>query len=115
MTMEQFNCHICSVIDQVIQIKKILAEKYHYPVYMDHNNSSAALADLLFGNGKRYQDFIFLGISNGVGYIIRAGGATDLLPEELGEMNNQIQRYFVEDTRLGIPLLFATEAISGTL
>ena len=49
------------------------------------------------------------------GYIGRIGGATDLLPHEMALIMNQIQTYFVEETRLGIPIIFMTEGTSGVL
>ncbi|GGN98057.1 glycoside hydrolase family 3 N-terminal domain-containing protein [Saccharibacillus kuerlensis] len=54
-------------------------------------------------------------VPHGCGYIGRIGGATDLLPAEMARAMNTIQRHFVEETRLGIPVLFMTEATSGVL
>jgi beta-glucosidase len=54
-------------------------------------------------------------ISHGCGYLARIGGATDLLPREIAVLMNRIQRFFIEKTRLGIPVLFMTEATSGVL
>lgn len=54
-------------------------------------------------------------VPHGCGYISRIGGATDLLPHEIAKVMNTIQRHFVENTRLGIPVLFMTEATSGVL
>ncbi len=51
----------------------------------------------------------------GCGFLFRIGGATDLLPGEMARLTNRIQRYFMEETRLGIPVLFMTEATSGVL
>jgi transcriptional regulator of PTS gene len=44
-------------------------------MYLDHDNNSAALAEKLFGTGKGVQDFIFLGVSNGIGSGIISNGA----------------------------------------
>ncbi|MDY5846841.1 MAG: ROK family protein [Bariatricus sp.] len=57
-----------------IDIVSVLKEKYSLPVYLDHDNSSAALAENLFGSGQKVQDFIFLGVSNGIGSGIISGG-----------------------------------------
>lgn len=38
-------------------------------------------------------------------------GLTD--PEMIAEISNEIQRYFVEETRLGIPVVFQTENLCG--
>lgn len=54
-------------------------------------------------------------VPHGCGYIARIGGATDLLPHEMASVMNTIQRHFVEETRLGIPVFFMTEGTSGVL
>lgn len=54
-------------------------------------------------------------VPNGCGYLSRIGGATDLFPREIARLTNEIQRYFIEETRLGIPIFFITEATSGVL
>ena len=67
------------------------------------------------------QNFVFSAeltsekVPHGCGYISRIGGATDLLPAEMARAMNVIQKHFVEQTRLGIPVLFMTEATSGVL
>lgn len=58
-----------------VNILKALKEKYTLPMYLDHDNNSAALAEKLFGTGKGVQDFIFLGVSNGIGSGIISNGA----------------------------------------
>lgn len=50
-----------------VPIVSWLQERYNLPVFFDHDNNSAALAEKLFGMGKGREDFIFLGISNGIG------------------------------------------------
>lgn len=57
-----------------VNIKEYLQQRYSYPIYPDHDNNSAALAEKLFGIGKQAEDFLFLGISNGVGAGIISGG-----------------------------------------
>lgn len=67
------------------------------------------------------QNFVFSAeltrknVPHGCGYIGRIGGATDLLPTEMARAMNTIQKHFMEETRLGIPVLFMTEATSGVL
>ena len=51
----------------------------------------------------------------GIGYMTRLGGSNDLLPQEVAHLTNEIQRYFIENTKHKIPVLFLTEATSGTL
>lgn len=57
-----------------VDIIDFLREKYLWPLYFDHDNNSAALAEKLYGIGKNKQDFLFLGISNGIGSGIISGG-----------------------------------------
>lgn len=57
-----------------VNIRKYLEKRYSCPIYLDHDNNSAALAEKLFGIGKNEEDFIFLGISNGVGSGIVCNG-----------------------------------------
>ena len=44
-----------------------LKERYGIPVFMDHQYNSAARAEKLFGCGKNFSSFIFVGITNGIG------------------------------------------------
>lgn len=57
-----------------LPILEDLQKRYPYPVYLDHEHNSAALAEKLYGVGQDYQDFIFLGISNGIGSGIISNG-----------------------------------------
>ena len=41
--------------------------RYHLPVFFDHDNQSAALAEQLYGNGRGYQDILMIGVGRGVG------------------------------------------------
>ena len=50
-----------------VQIKKIIEERYGYPVFFDHDNQCAVLAESLYGNGRNYQDMLLVSISRGVG------------------------------------------------
>ena len=42
-------------------------------------------------------------LADGVGQITRAGGSTNLLPQDQRRLANEIQRFLVEETRLGDP------------
>ena len=44
-------------------------------------------------------------LTNGIGEITRIGATTGLQPRERAEFSNAIQRYLVEQTRLGIPAI----------
>lgn len=57
-----------------VNILEHLKNKYALPIFLDHDNNSAALAEKLLGIGKNMEDFIFLGISNGIGSGIIGGG-----------------------------------------
>ena len=70
---------------------------------------------LLFDKGGKL-DSKALGIhfNNGVGQMARlsdtAGGLT---AREMAELSNALQKFFVEETRLGIPVLFHEECLHG--
>lgn len=51
----------------------------------------------------------------GIGQLTRPAGATNLLPEETAEFVNSVQRFLVEETRLGIPALVHEECLAGVL
>jgi beta-glucosidase len=52
-------------------------------------------------------------IKNGIGQISRPGVATALPPREIAAFTNEIQRFLIENTRLGIPALIHEECLSG--
>lgn len=52
-------------------------------------------------------------IPDGVGQITRLGGATLLGPSEIAALGNEIQRYLIEGTRLGIPAIVHEESCAG--
>jgi len=52
-------------------------------------------------------------LKNGIGQITRLGGASNFSPGESAEMANQIQKYLVANTRLGIPAIIHEESCSG--
>ncbi len=49
----------------------------------------------------------------GIGQITRVAGASSLKPEDGARVANQIQRFLVEETRLGIPAIVHEECCSG--
>lgn len=49
----------------------------------------------------------------GIGQITRVGGASSLAPAEAAAVANSIQRYLVQETRLGIPAMVHEECCSG--
>jgi beta-glucosidase len=52
-------------------------------------------------------------LSNGIGQISRPGGGTTLEPKDLVVFVNGVQRFLVENTRLGIPAILHEECLFG--
>ena len=50
---------------------------------------------------------------DGIGQIARVGGASNFCPAESAALSNAVQRYLVENTRLGIPAIIHEECCSG--
>ncbi len=62
---------------------------------------------------KVSQDKTKAHLMNGAGHISRPASLGDLGPVELAEMLNSIQKFFVDETRLGIPAIVHEECCSG--
>lgn len=54
-------------------------------------------------------------VGHGIGQITRPAGATTLTPTEVARLGNTIQKYLIEETRLGIPAMFHDECCAGVL
>ena len=52
-------------------------------------------------------------LKHGIGQISRPGIGTALPPREMAAFNNEIQKFLVEETRLGIPALIHEECLNG--
>ena len=52
-------------------------------------------------------------MSHGIGEITRIGATTTLAPRPRAVLANAIQRYLVEETRLGIPAIIHEESTGG--
>src|SRR5690606_17889263 len=52
-------------------------------------------------------------MSHGIGQIARIAGASGLFPRQAAEAANQVQRFLLNETRLGIPALIHEECLSG--
>ncbi|MDQ0338601.1 beta-glucosidase [Caldalkalibacillus uzonensis] len=52
-------------------------------------------------------------MGHGIGQITRIAGASNLDPESCAQIANEIQRYLIENTRLGIPAIVHEESCSG--
>ncbi|HEY94947.1 MAG TPA: beta-glucosidase [Dehalococcoidia bacterium] len=66
------------------------------------------------GSDKNYLGFIENGlVKNGIGQISAPARSTGLPAKELAEYTNAVQKYLVEETRLGIPAIIHEECING--
>ena len=54
-------------------------------------------------------------LRQGLGHVTRISGASDLTPREAARLANEIQRYLLEETRLGIPAIVHEEICSGLM
>lgn len=57
-----------------VPIVQILQERYGLPVYLDYHYNCAARAEKYFGMGKNYKNFLFLGVTEGLGISIVLDG-----------------------------------------
>ncbi len=65
--------------------------------------------------GRLDRERLELLLSNGLGEITRIAGATNLPVTEAARIGNDIQRFLVEETRLGIPAILHEETLHGLL
>ena len=74
-----------------VQIVRVLEERYHLPVFLDHDNQSAAVAEYFYGCGKDYRDILYVGVGSGLGCGIIHNGLRYRndrgLPPELGHVS----------------------------
>ncbi len=50
-----------------VPLKKILRQKFKVPIYIDNDANCAALAELYYGTGKKYNNFVLLALGTGIG------------------------------------------------
>ncbi len=50
-----------------LPLAKLLQERYHFKVRINNDMNCAALAEKLYGAGKKYHNFLYVGISSGIG------------------------------------------------
>lgn len=50
-----------------IPVKQKLEEKFGYPVYVDNDMNASALAEKLYGKGRNISNFVYIGVTNGIG------------------------------------------------
>ena len=73
----------------------------------------AVWADEVIESGKFSREKAEGLIKNGIGQISRPSVSTGLPPREVAVFVNEIQRYLVENTRLGIPAMMHEECLNG--
>ena len=54
-------------------VAQMIEDIFSLPAFASNDNFSAALAELLMGNGRNYENFIYLGIAGGIGAGIVTG------------------------------------------
>ncbi len=54
-------------------------------------------------------------LGHGIGQISRVGGGSNMPPVKAAKVGNQIQKFLVEQTRLGIPAILHEESCSGAM
>lgn len=69
-----------------ISLKKLLAERFRLPIYVEHDGNAGALAEFYFGAGKGFRNIVFItmGTGFGAGLILNGQlyrGATDTAGE----------------------------------
>ena len=97
-----------TIEEKVAQMMSVWQNKYKY--FIDEN-------------GRFNKDLANLNINNGVGQIGRPSdtNASEIAASdgetarEMAQLTNEIQKFFVEETRLGIPVVFHEECLHGVL
>lgn len=72
-----------------------------------------AWASRLFVEGHLDRDRAFAELGEGIGHVTRISAETGLRPHRTAAIANEIQRYLVEETRLGIPAIVHEESTAG--
>ena len=67
----------------------------------------------LLVDGELALDRLALAAADGIGQVGRIAIEAGAGPERVAELGNQVQRYFVEETRLGIPAVIHEESTGG--
>ena len=98
--------------EQEQRIEQLIAE-------MTLEEKAAQLTSLsivqLMENGKPSSAKMEEHLQYGIGQITRIAGAAELPPSETARLANAVQRFLVEQTRLGIPAIVHEECLSGLM
>ena len=76
---------------------------------------SAVIPTGLLGLDGPIRDQLEAQLGQGIGHISGFGLFTYKTPEQIAKTVNAIQRYLVDETRLGIPAIFHNEALNGVV
>lgn len=99
-------------IDDLLE-EMTLAEKVGQ---MTQLNVTRLMGEGEWDDGPLNEEFLELVFEdNHVGSILSGGGATpeENDPERWAEMTNEIQEYVIENTRLGVPIIYGIDAVHG--
>jgi beta-glucosidase len=69
----------------------------------------------IVGTGTLDREHARVLVGNGIGQITRLAGATNLAACEVAALANDVQRFLIEETRLGIPAIIHEESLHGLL
>jgi len=69
----------------------------------------------LIAKGRFSEEQARTALRHGTGHVTRIGGATTLRPREIAAVANGIQKFLLEQTRLGIPAIIHEESCAGFL
>jgi beta-glucosidase len=69
----------------------------------------------LFGDDGLDRDRLAATLGHGIGHVSALAGFGFKPPADVARCVNQIQRFLVEETRLGIPAIFHNEALNGVM
>ncbi len=76
---------------QNMNVVRLLKSRYGLPVFLENDMDAAALAEKLFGVGRPYANFLYLGITSGIGSGIFSNGklyrGTSGFVGEIGHMS----------------------------
>ncbi|HSF90643.1 MAG TPA: glycoside hydrolase family 3 N-terminal domain-containing protein, partial [Paracoccaceae bacterium] len=94
-------------------IDEKIAQLHAMWLVLDENGDHRVRTDSFTGGGEL--ENVLDQLRNGLGQITRPFGTRAISPESGVRALNNLQKFFVEETRLGIPVLSHEECLSGTM
>lgn len=73
-----------------VPLRKILRAKYRVPVFIQNDARCAALAELNYGAGKKFRNFVLLTLGSGIGGAVVIGGKLHLGNGAAGEVGSML-------------------------